>query len=466
MDVHSLKEMAFKDIDKEVLLDIENIVANKWDVVKKSRICLKKFGSEVIAENVDVDIKEKTMELGHGDEMEILTFTFLIENSVVKAHQVSLYDKYDPDDLNHLKVSSRNSKHEIDFNSVDENVTESKKDDWYDGIYYYVLYYKTEKNKGRFEEKMMKVQGPIFSALTSGTWEPFEEKTEPNFTVTVENLVAFGDFCDARKKAVSTETPSQGSTIVFNINTVRSFSPGEYKLSLIRGKEDWTPFVVFHHKLVSPRKVVTHILLTTDFNQFTPDVSNSLNRYDWCHAMHWGFEDLTISEGFIEDFDYEKWEVIDDNVKTNPLFRQSKIETVYFTPVLDSESFEIGVKKGFQKESVIIPGSHQVYGNTLASLKKEAGEMDDVDKTVDSKYADESKNVSIGMDMRIVEPNFEWLYGAVLEDEETRQNFALVVLPDSLHYMDHFEMGAPEAFKKQVFEMEETKFKLKMEDFF
>merc|ERR1719186_867477 len=327
--------------------------------------------------------------------MEIVTFTFLIENSVVKAHQVSLYDEYDPDDLNDLEVSARNSKHEIYFDSVDKKVSKSKQKSWYDRIYYYVLDYKTEKNKGRLEEKMMKVQGPIFSALTSGTWKPFEEKTEPNFTVTVENLVAFGDFCDARKKAVSTETPSQGSTIDFKINTVRSFSPGEYKLSLIRGKEDWTPFVVFHHKLVSPRKVVKNILLTTEVNEFHPDVSNSLNRYDWCHAMHWGSEDITISEGFIEDFDDE--EEIDDNVETNPLFRKSKMGTVYFTPVLDSESFEIGVKKGFQKESVVIPGSHQVYGNTWTSTKKEEGENDGfVDDEVDSKSSDESKNVSIG----------------------------------------------------------------------
>merc|ERR1719186_813270 len=52
------------------------------------------------------------------------------------------------------------------------------------------------------------------------------------------------------------------------------------------------PIAIFHHKSVSPRKIAANLMLTMDLEEYTPEVPNSINRYDWCHAMYWGDGDF------------------------------------------------------------------------------------------------------------------------------------------------------------------------------
>ena len=71
----------------------------------------------------------------------------------------------------------------------------------------------------------------------NGSFDMHEVKTEPSFSVYVEDIVAFGDFGDARKTTISIDKPGPGSTICFTNNTMRRFWTGIYKVSVIQVSE-------------------------------------------------------------------------------------------------------------------------------------------------------------------------------------------------------------------------------------
>lgn len=472
MDINSLMEINIDKVDQKILLNMENIIGIDWDVIKEEKTCfeLKRYRRDTEDVEVIVGIKEKTIDLGaarNDEELVLEALTLNVDGSVIKVFQMSLFEKHDPNDDEKVEIYSKKSKLEVNMDLVVKGVSEEKKRNWEFMVNMYLIRHLTEKNKERFEEKMNRIQGPTFKSLIDGTWKPVKEETEPDFSVKVEDLVAFGDFWDANKKVSENVSSTPGcGTIHFNINTVRRFVPGIYKISVI---DIGTPIAIFHHESVSPRKIAINLMLTTDLSEYTPTVSNSLNRYDWCHATYWdgpsddeGDEDENSNEG--EENKKISWPL--DPVPKSweySLYRSSKMRIIYFTPVTNSQSFEVGVKKGFQKESTNVSGAHQIYGPIQTGKherKEQSNERSDTLNETEVKY----EEVSIGFNMNNLDKDIEWHYGAVFEDEQTNKNFALVV-HSYISHLKHFELGAPEAFKKQSFSKEKNKFMFKMEDF-
>ncbi|XP_066911071.1 uncharacterized protein [Clytia hemisphaerica] len=271
--------------------------------------------------------------------------------------------------------------------------------------------------------RRMKTLQPILEkAFAEGSTYPMI-KEDRSLKVLVSDMASFGDLKEAQSQ--KPQKQKIGGTIRGYVNTVRHFKPGYYYTSVIKPMEDCDPFVMYHHESIDPRKLMDQILLMADdYEDYLPKVVNSINRYDWCEWMHYGGD--SSGEDCSKD---EKARRLDDRC------------SIYFCPTESGSLLKKTVKQRKITNSEVIDELSGYVG-------------------------DDEKVIALGIKTGGMNSG-DWIYGKVFEDEDSGQNFALVV---NFCLGDLFMESIPDELKnmypnKKFTSVSKTELKFNIADF-
>eukprot|EP01084_Bolivina_argentea_P057502 105066_1 len=331
--------------------------------------------------------KTQIFSLETGQFCKIITFIKYIDS------ECSQYVKYIRYFMNGSNVWNECSNHE-DSSPIQTRSIKNVECDWK----------KLRQIEQHFAEiESFKTCDPLVKRICNTKRKFYKIIHDPKLRIDITNAVSFGDFVDTQAEKSQNEEVT--GTIIGFINTVRCFMPGSYHVTVIRPFEHDESFTMFHHHNISPHKLMHQILRIFDYNDFHPNIQNSINRYDWCHDRNWG----------------------------------ESGNLIYFTPTENASK----IKTSITKNSRVLSEMNFVY--------------DDEEKQLIS--------IAANMDFGILR-NTDWMYGKLFEDKLTNQCFALIVNGWAFGYgYERTREKLTKKYKFKISSIEDTKLKFDHKNF-